>query len=103
MQEQLQIWDFSSGRKIKGETLQTGQRPCMAYAAQFSKVDSAYTLAIGGTDECHFCEAETCTRFHVLAPIPKAVYSIDHANNVGRVAIGMGDGTVQVMRLSRAS
>lgn len=101
MEEQLQIWDLHTGRKMRGQTLQFGQRPCMAYAVQFSKIDAGFTVAAGGTDECHFLESDTLTRFHVISPIPKAVYSLDHANHSNRLAVGCGDGTIQLLHTAR--
>ncbi len=101
MEEQLQVWEVSTGRKLRAQTLRYGQKPCMAYAVQFSKLDAGFTLAAGGTEECHFYESDTLTRFHVISPIPKAVYSIDHANLSPRIAVGCGDGTIQLLHTAR--
>lgn len=102
--DQLELWDVAMGNKMQSVTLQHNDRVCMAYAAQFSKADSGLTLAVGGSggDDCHFFTTNSLERFSVLTNMPRAVFSIDHANSDGRVAIGCGDGTVRIVQLVKS-
>ena len=105
MADQLELWDFSAGRKLQTHTLHFSERPCMAYTVQFSKVDAGFTMAVGGSggDECHFFESDEMHRFSVVPSLPRAVYTLDHAHSDTRVALGCGDGSIQIVHSGKTS
>jgi len=102
--DQLELWSVLSGEKEKARTLQQGEVPCQLYAVQYSKHDGGRTLAAGGTGagECYFFDSDSLQLFSHMTHIPGSVFSIDHAHNEPRVAIGCGDGTIRVATISPA-
>lgn len=103
--DQLQMWKIDDGSPIHTENLKTGDRSCMIYTAQFSKVDCGAIFALGGagSDEAYFYETATQRPFAVLNNLTKAVYSIDFANTSNRVAVGSGDGSLRLFNVNRNS
>ena len=105
IEEQVQVWSMSEGRSVFTDSLKQGDKSCMVYSAQFSKVDNARAFAVGGMGSYQFHVYKTDEKRIVTSvnDIPKAVYGIDFAHGVERVAVGSGDGVVRVFRYGESS
>jgi len=98
--DQIEFYSMSDGRKVDSVTL-PGASPCMPYTAQFSKSDfgSIYAVAGEGGNECHFFNSATKTKFAEFTTLPRAIYSVDFANNRNYFALGSGDGSIRVFNV----
>lgn len=100
IEEQVQLWTMSEGRCYFSSNLSSGQKSCMAYSAQFSKVDQGRVFAVGGigSTQVYLFETETKETVSSISSIPKPVYSVDFANSSESLAVGSGDGSIRVYR-----
>ena len=100
--EQIQMFSRSENKKIKEITL-SGSPPCLIYTSQFSKADDGRIFLAGGKggDEVHFFETRNFTKFAKLKDFTRAIYSCDFSEVSNKLAIGCGDGTIQVMKYVR--
>ena len=74
----------------------------MVYTAQYSKNDDKNYMVAGGVggNEAYVYESESMRMMGVLEDIPRGVYSSDFANLDSRVALGCGDGSIRIARIS---
>ncbi|CAG9335515.1 unnamed protein product [Blepharisma stoltei] len=102
--DQIQIWTLPNGENVFTSTLRNENKPCMLYAAQYSKFDSGAIFAVGGSgsNEAYFYDSLTLRPFAVLSNLTKSVYGIDFANTSNRAAICSGDDTVRVFEISKS-
>ena len=98
---QLQLWDIGSGRNIFSTKLLSGNKECLAYTAQFSKVDEILACGGSGSDESYFFNSNPVIQIGVVANLTKPVYSVDFCNTSNKVAIGCGDGSIVVCKVKK--
>jgi WD40 repeat protein len=91
---------MSEGRAIFTENLNQGEKSCLVYSAQFSKFDNGRYFAVSGIGSYQFHLYRTDERRNLASvnEVPKAVYSLDFAHSVEKVAFGAGDGVIRVFR-----
>lgn len=109
---QLEIWDFSKGTKIQdihwnGPDTMEGQKPCMVYAAQFSKEGRGRFIVAGGSNSNeakvydHSCNDEVIGTVHNLSG---GVFCADWCPVVQRsgsqlLALAGGDSAIRILEV----
>ena len=104
IEEQLQLWTMSEGRCSYSANLSSNGKSCMAYTAQFSKVDYGRVFAVGGmgSTQLYLFDSETKEVKSTVSHIPKSVYSVDFANSSELMAVGSADGSLKVFNYGEA-
>ena len=93
---QLQLWSILDGQNIYTQNLQSFNKQCLVYTAQFSKTDNIFGIGGSGSDESYFFRINPVTPLAVMTNLTKPVYSIDFCNESAKVAVGCGDGSVVI-------
>lgn len=100
-EDPLQLWDFGSGQLI--ETLKwtslPGEPAAMLYAASFNSDGSLIAAGGSETNEARVYNAKTGHVVGCMRGLKRAVYSVDFAPDSKQVAIGSGDGSLQLCAL----
>lgn len=100
--DQLNFFLISEARLLRSYNLKGFDRPCMVYTVQFSRNDDKGCLVAAGVggNEAYFYESDTMRLLGALDDIPRGVYSADFAYSDNRVALGCGDGSIRIVRIS---
>lgn len=110
--EQLELWDFGSGKRISEIPWSTGQsqfasssqEPCMLYAAQFSKDPVGRFIAAGGSGANEakiFDHATGNALVGTVTGLGRGVFSIDFSPDREKIAIGSGDHCIRIVDVVR--
>jgi len=98
----LQVWDFSTGRLIETIDWQTalGEEPCLLYAAQFSKGNSAEYICAGGSgaNEAKIFHRKTKHIVGEIFGFRKGIYAVDWSSDSKMLVVG-GSGILQLFDL----
>lgn len=100
-EEQLEMWDFSSGRKIADIPwhILPNQPPCLLYAAQFSKEGQGRFIAAGGSGANEAKVFDTLRNNSVVGTVTglaRGVFSLDFSPESQKIAIGGGDASIRI-------
>mmetsp|Transcript_612 Transcript_612/g.1648 ORF Transcript_612/g.1648 Transcript_612/m.1648 type:complete len:337 (-) Transcript_612:3-1013(-) len=98
-EDQLQFWDFRSERLLTTLPWPEPTRPCMVYAAQFSKDESSSFIAAGGGGD-HDVQAfqragDDTVSFGKIPGFTQACYTLDFSNAGDMLAAAGGDGVIR--------
>ena len=101
--DQINFYLISEARPLRSYNLKGFDRPCMVYALQYSKHDDKSLMAVGGVggNEAYFYESDTMRMLGAHEDIPRGVYSLDFAHRESRIALGCGDGSIRIARISQ--
>ncbi|CEL91874.1 unnamed protein product [Vitrella brassicaformis CCMP3155] len=102
--EQLQLWDFGTGKKITDIPWQTAdstsREQCMVYAAEFSKDSTSCLIVAGGSgaNEAKIFDRESdYAPLGTITSMAKGCYTVDFSCDSSMVAVAGGDGAIRVM------
>jgi WD40 repeat protein len=101
--DQLELWDFGSGEKIRTVPWSRGLfggQPCMLYAAQFSKEGQGRFIGAGGsgTNEAKlFDRGAGDVNVGTITGLTRAVFTLDFAPNSSKLAVGCGDASIRLL------
>lgn len=114
---QLEIWDFGTGKKIadvpwvggvnNSVFASVGQPACMLYAAQFSKEGSAKFIAAGGSGQNEAKIFDHINHNEVVGTVTglhRGIFAIDFSPDVSNVnsqtvAIAGGDSSIRILEI----
>jgi WD40 repeat protein len=105
-EDQLELWDFLSGRKIK--TIPWARRvfssqPCMLYAAQFSKEGQGRYIVAGGSGSNEtklFDHNDSDRALGTLTGLSRAVFTVDFAQDSRKLAVAGGDASIRILNIT---
>lgn len=103
--DQLELWDFSSRKKITGINWEKGYNPerAMVYSCQFSKNNDDSIVA--GTSNLNevkiFDRKNDNIGYGKISDLRKGVYSVDFGNTSDIFSFCGGDGHVHVVQITK--
>lgn len=103
-ENQLEIWDFGSGKKISDinwnqKSKDSSQSSCLLYAAQFSKEGTGKFIAAGGSGSNeakvydHSCNNQL---IGTITGLQKGIFTTDFSPDSQRFVIGGGDESIRI-------
>ena len=101
--DQLQVWDFGSGRLIDTiewpEPDEKSRHRCQVYAAKYSPDGRRIAAGGSGQNELRVFDAKTGRCEGAATALETALMSLDWAPTCTMLAAGMGDGSVSLYRV----
>lgn len=90
VKDQVQVWDFGSGKNIYTISIENNGLKCLVYSLQFCK-NFEGLFAVGGAEDnkVHFFNAATMEKKGVIDRITKPIYSLNWSLD-NKLAIGAG-------------
>eukprot|EP01017_Pseudomicrothorax_dubius_P006409 TRINITY_DN1181_c0_g2_i6.p1 TRINITY_DN1181_c0_g2~~TRINITY_DN1181_c0_g2_i6.p1 ORF type:complete len:310 (+),score=31.24 TRINITY_DN1181_c0_g2_i6:356-1285(+) len=100
--DQLQLWDFGTGKVIQNIDWGGNSEQVYIYAAQFSKFVPHYIIAgCSGANQVRiFDRSQRNKAVYCVEGFNKGVYSVDFCNNSNNFSFGGGDASVYFMDLT---
>lgn len=105
-ENQLEVWDFTTGEKISEipwQTTKASGPACMLYAAQFSKEGQGKYILAGGSNANEakvFDHSKGDSPVGTITGLTRGVFAVDFSPDNRKIAIAGGDSAIRILEIN---
>ena len=102
-ENQLQLWDFTSGALIETIPWAPGLdgEPCFLYCAQFSRDHELIAAGGSGSNEAKIFDRASNRAIGTVSGMTKGVYTLDFSPDSKMIAVAGGDSNVRILDIQK--